>query len=323
MLNKISLLCIISVIMMVVSFNTAYGQGQLVSAPTPTSLVVDSKTGKILHEKNSNVKIYPASLTKLMTLYLLFEAIDSGQLKMNQKLYVSKKAEKMLPGKLGLKAHETITVKDSILGLIIKSANDVAVVVAENINGSEEKFVGLMNYRARQLGMKSTRFANASGWHHPAQKTTARDLARLALAIKRDFPKHYHIFAKNSFVFRGKIIKGHNKVNETYYGAEGLKTGYTNPAGYNVITAATRQNKSLLAIVTGCKSSALRNEQTIKLLDAHFHSSPSLMQRRDIAKVNTNLSTPNKTTVHAQKVKPPIKVATNLKLKPKRKLSRS
>lgn len=321
-LKKISLFYIIAVVIAGVSVNTAYGQGQLVSSPTPTSLVVDSNTGKILYEKNSNIKIYPASLTKLMTLYLLFEAIDSGKLRMTQKLYVSKKAEKMLPLKLGLKSHETITVRDSISALIIKSANDVAVVVAENIKGSEEKFVGLMNYRARQLGMKSTHFANASGWHHPAQKTTARDLTKLALAIKRDFPKHYHIFAQNSFVFRGKVIKGHNKVNETYYGAEGLKTGYTTPAGYNVITAATRQKKSLMAIVTGCKSSALRNDQMVKLLDKHFESATSVMPSRSIVKVNTQPVKSSKTTTHAQKVKT-TKVALNGKLKTKKKLARS
>lgn len=239
--------------------------------PVQTSLVINAKTGKILHEKNSTAKIYPASLTKLMTLYLLFESIESGKLTMNKKLYVSHKAEKMPPCKLGVKKGESITVREAIAALATKSANDVAVVVAESIAGSEAKFAKLMNVRARQLGMKDTHFKNASGWHDPAQKTTAKDLAKLAIAIKRDYLPYYNFFAKNSFVYKGKVVRGHNRVNETYDGAEGLKTGFTTPAGYNLITAATKKNVSLIGVVTGGRSAASRDQQMVKLLDSHFN----------------------------------------------------
>ncbi len=297
------------------SLNPAYAARKPVSLPIQTSLVVDYKSGRILHDINSTTKIYPASLTKLMTLYLLFEALESGRLSINQKLYVSKNAEKMLPCKLGLKAKESITVKEAIFGLIIRSANDVAMVVAENIKGTEENFARLMNIRAKQLGMKDTYFKNASGWHHPYQETTARDLAKLAIGIKRDFPKYYSYFSKNNFVFRGNIVRGHNKVNETYEGVEGLKTGYTTPAGYNLITAATRQNKSLVAIITGGRSAESRNLQMIKLLDRHFgHSSNSNVMS------NKLITVPSKT--YSKKTKS-TKVATNPKVKNRKKLVRS
>lgn len=296
----------------------AYAARKPVSLPTQTSLVVDYKTGRILHDNNSTARIYPASLTKLMTLYLLFEAINSGRLSMNQKLYVSKNAEKTLPSKLGLKAKESITVREAILALVVKSANDVSMVVAENIKGTEEKFAQLMNIRARQLGMKDTYFKNSSGWHHPCQKTTSRDLAKLSIAIKRDFPKYYAFFSRNNFVFRGNTIRGHNKVNETYEGVEGLKTGYTIPAGYNLITAATRKNKSLVAIVTGGRSAESRNLQMVKLLDTHFGKPNS--NKTMANKLITKITIPSKT--YRKKTKS-IKVATNLKVKNKKKLDRS
>jgi serine-type D-Ala-D-Ala carboxypeptidase (penicillin-binding protein 5/6) len=240
------------------------------SVRTQTSLVVDGRSGKILHASNATKKIYPASLTKVMTLYLLFEALESGKLSLNKKLYVSKYATEALPGKLYLRVKEQIVVRDAILGLIVKSANDVARVVAENIAGSEKRFARLMTVRARQLGMKNTTFTNASGWHDANQVSTAVDLAKLSIAIKRDFPQYYHFFKMTSFKFKGKTISGHNKVTATYPGAEGLKTGFHTPAGCNLITAATRGNRSLVAVVTGSNSSAIRNKKMVQLLDEHF-----------------------------------------------------
>jgi D-alanyl-D-alanine carboxypeptidase (penicillin-binding protein 5/6) len=237
---------------------------------TQTSLVVDGRSGKILHASNARKKIYPASLTKVMTLYLVFEALESRKLSLNKKLYVSKYATQALPGKLYLRHKDTIIVRDAILSLIVKSANDVARVVAENIAGSEKKFARLMTVRARQLGMKNTTFTNASGWHDARQVSTAVDLAKLSIAIKRDFPQYYHFFKKTSFKYKGKTIRGHNKVTATYPGAEGLKTGFHTPAGCNLITAATRGNKSLVAVVTGRNSSAIRNKKMVQLLDKHF-----------------------------------------------------
>lgn len=238
--------------------------------PTQAALVVDARTGKILHASNSKKRIYPASLTKVATLYMLFEALESGRLTLNQKIKVSEYATKAKPSKLHLKAGETIKVKDLILALSVKSANDAARVVAEALAGSEEKFARLMTVRARQLGMKNTVFKNASGWHHPDQKTTVVDLAKLAIAIKRDFPQYYHFFSKTSFVYNGKTINGHNKVMASYPGAEGLKTGFHLPSGYNLITTATRGNRSLVGVVIGGKTSLERDSKMVKLLDAHF-----------------------------------------------------
>lgn len=238
--------------------------------PVQATLVVDGKTGKVLHARNSKKLVYPASLTKVATLYLVFEALESGKLSLNQRLTVSKHAASAKPSKLHLKVGEKVKVKDLILALSVKSANDAARVIAEALAGSEKKFARLMTVRARQLGMRSTVFKNASGWHHPDQKTTVIDLAKLSIAIKRDFPQYYHFFSKTSFVYNGKTIKGHNKVMDTYPGAEGLKTGFHVPSGYNLITTATRGNQSLVGVVVGGKSSKDRDSKMVKLLDAHF-----------------------------------------------------
>ena len=239
-------------------------------APVQASLVVDGRTGRVLHQHNAFERIYPASLAKVMTCYLIFESLQTGKLTMNQKLKVSKYATKVPPLKLYLKSGETITVKDAINGLIIKSANDVARVVAENIAGSEKRFAKLMTVRAKQLGMKNTNFANASGLHDARQRTTAVDLAKLAIAIKRDFPEYYPYFSKTSFAFRGKTVNGHNKITANYPWAEGLKTGYINAAGCNLITTATKNNKSLVGVVIGGKSAALRDKKMRNLLDKQF-----------------------------------------------------
>ena len=174
-----------------------------VSLPIQTSLIVDGKTGKVLHASNSKEIIYPASLTKVMTMYMLFEALESGKIGMNDKFYVSKHASQALPLKLYVQPGEKISVKDSIRAIIIKSANDISRVVAENIaDGSESKFARLMTLKARQLGMKNTNFTNASGWHDPKQVTTAVDLAKLTIAIKRDFPQYYAFFSETSFIYK-------------------------------------------------------------------------------------------------------------------------
>lgn len=254
------------------------------STPKPivqTSMVVDSQTGKVLHSKNARTKIYPASLTKVMTLYLAFEAMESRKLSMNKKLFVSRRAASMVPLKLGLKAGETISIRDAILGTIVRSANDASVVLAENIAGSEKNFARLMTSKAKLLGMRNTCFKNASGLHHPEQKTTAMDLAKLTIAIKRDFPNYYPLFSKTSFQFRGNIVNGHNLVTANYAGAEGLKTGYTKAAGCNLITTASRGNKSLIGVVTGERSAGLRNAKMVALLNEHFDT--KIQNRKFIA----------------------------------------
>lgn len=249
-----------------------------------TSLIVDCKTGTILHSYNKNVKIYPASLTKVMTLYILFEALERGKFSLNEKLYVSYKATNTYPSKLYLKAGEKISVREAILGLIVKSANDVAMVIAENLAGSEENFVTLMNICAKKLGMKNSFFTNASGWHHPKQKTTPVDLAKLSIAIKRDFPKYYVFFARTSFRFKGKEIKGHNRLTAKYPGAEGLKTGFTNPAGCNLITVATRNGKTLIGIITGSSRAIYRDKKMVSLLDKYFNVKNTFLKKQKFLK---------------------------------------
>jgi D-alanyl-D-alanine carboxypeptidase (penicillin-binding protein 5/6) len=273
--RKFLLYCIVFAITSVTQVTEAKKANKALSPPPiQTSLVVDAKTSKILHARNAQIRIYPASLTKLMTLYLMFESIKNGKLSLNKKLLVSEKAAKMPPCKLGLKVGETITVKEAILALIVKSANDVAVVVAENMQGSEKTFAHLMNVQAKKLGMNHTYFKNASGWHDPLQQTTAKDLAKLALALQRNHTNFYPLFAKNSFVFRGNIVNGHNRVTQYYQGAEGLKTGYTTPAGFNLVTTASKNGKSLIAVVTGGKTATSRDKKMVGLLDRHFNVSP-------------------------------------------------
>jgi len=238
--------------------------------PIQSSLIIDGSTGRVLHASNAKKQIYPASLTKVATLYLIFEAIEAGRLQLDQKLKVSAHAASAIPLKLGLKAGENISVKDIILAIIVRSANDASRVAAEHIGGSEEKFAKMMTIRARSLGMDHTTFANASGLHDPRQKSTAVDLAKLAIAIKRDFPQYYHLFSRTSFYYNGKEVKGHNRVTANYPGAEGLKTGFTNASGCNLITTATRENKSLIGVVIGGKTSAVRDQKMTTLLDAHF-----------------------------------------------------
>ncbi|NRB10983.1 MAG: D-alanyl-D-alanine carboxypeptidase [Rickettsiaceae bacterium] len=256
-----------------------------VKRPIETSLIVDSETGKILHAVNADTKIYPASLAKVMTVYLIFEKLQSGQLSLDQKFTVSKYASKAMPSKLYLKEGEQITVRNAILGLVVKSANDVSRTVAENIAGSGKRFSRLMTIRARQLGMKNTTFTNPSGWHDPRQKTTAIDLAKLSIAIKRDFPQYYaEFFHRNSFTYKGRAVRGHNKVSERYPGADGLKTGFTTPAGCNLITSATRKGRSLIGIVTGQRSAAIRDKKMVTLLDKHFGVKPTKFTKKKTTK---------------------------------------
>ncbi len=259
-------------------------RGAKVAERVQTGLVIDCESGGILHAENARSRIYPASLTKIMTLYIAFDEIDSGKLSMNRKLSVSKNAEKMLPCKLGLKAGETISVYHAVMALIVRSANDAAVVLAENIAGSEEAFAKKMNKKAKELGMKDTVFKNSSGWHHAHQTTTPLDLAKLAIDLKNRHYKFYHLFSATNFTFRGQKIKGHNKITENYPYADGLKTGYTGPAGYNLVTTASRNGKDIVAVVTGSPSSASRDAKMVKLLDKHLGVEPRAAPKKSVKK---------------------------------------
>jgi len=231
------------------------------------AIVIDGHSGEVLHSSNADASRFPASLTKMMTLYMLFEAIDTGQLSKSTSLTVSRAAQNASPSKLGLARGSTITVEDAIKALVVKSANDVAVVVAEAIGGTESQFAVMMTERARQLGMASTTFRNASGLPNRKQVSTARDMSRLAQALYFSFPHHYHYFALESFGYGGRTYRTHNSVLTDYVGADGLKTGYIRASGYNLVTTAERNGRRLIGVVFGGKTSRSRNAHMVSLLD--------------------------------------------------------
>ncbi len=235
------------------------------------ALVVNAKTGDVIYQKDADKSLYPASLTKVMTLYLAFEAVDSGQLSLNQLLPVSQKASMMPKTKLGLRAGQTIAVRDAILGLIIHSANDAAVVIAEALAGNEANFAQRMTETAHQLGMTGTTFKNASGLPDSEQITTAYDMARLAIAMRRDYPKFYSLFSRKSFKFRNSIISSHNRVLDRYQWADGLKTGYTLSSGFNLITSTNRPDAKLVGVVLGGPSAVARDNHMIQLLEYSYN----------------------------------------------------
>ncbi len=234
------------------------------------SIVIDAGTGQVQHEANADDRNYPASLTKLMTLYLLFEAVENKRLTWNSHLTASKHASNQSPTHLALAPGEKISVHDATMALIIHSANDVAVVVAEELGGTEEKFALLMTAKARNLGMNRTTFRNASGLPHTGQQSTARDMAILAQAVIDRFPRYYPMFAETSFTFKNRVYKTHNRVTLNYPGADGLKTGFTHASGFNLITSATRNGRRLIGVVFGGNTSRSRDQQMEALLDEAF-----------------------------------------------------
>ena len=234
------------------------------------SIVIEAETGYVLSEKNADKQLYPASLTKIMTIYMTFEAIQQGKLSKNKRIPVSKHAAFQEPSELGLAAGSTIRVEDAIYGLVTKSANDAAVVLAEAIGGSERRFGELMTKRARELGMKNTTFKNASGLHNPAQRSSARDMAILGQAIWRDFPREYRYFSTKSFKYAGRTYANHNKLMNTYIGMDGIKTGYINPSGFNLVASAKRNGTRLIGVVCGGQTSKSRNDHMANLLDTGF-----------------------------------------------------
>jgi D-alanyl-D-alanine carboxypeptidase len=233
-------------------------------------LAVDANTGEILFAKNAHESRYPASLTKLMTLYVVFDLLDRDRLSLNDKIRFSKNASEKPRSKLGVQAGDSITVKEAINALIVLSANDVAAAVAEHVAGSEVEFGKLMTRKAKALKMYKTNFYNPSGLFHPEQKTTASDMIKLGIALKQNFPQYYKYFSKTSFNFRGRDINGHNRITANYPGAEGLKTGYISQSGFNLISSASRDQKTIFAAVLGGKTSRERDVYMEKLLDASF-----------------------------------------------------
>lgn len=225
-----------------------------------------------MFQENAGKYRYPASLTKLMTLYLTFEALKSGRLRYNTMLHVSAHAASQAPTKLGLPAGSTIPLYDAMMAVIIKSANDMAVVLAEAQAPSESQFAVKMTQKARSLGMGHTIFRNASGLPDFQQKTTAYDLARLAMALHRDFPEYYPLFSRTSHRYKNIVVGTHNRVLVSYRGADGLKTGYINASGFNLVTSAERNGKRLIGVVMGGRTARGRDAHMMSLLDRAFAS---------------------------------------------------
>jgi D-alanyl-D-alanine carboxypeptidase len=236
------------------------------------SIVLDADTGRVLSENNSDAITYPASLTKMMTLYLTFEALNTGRLRLDQYLPVSVEAASKSPTKLGLRPGDSVDVQDLILGIVTRSANDAAAVLAEGLAGSEPAFAESMNSKAQKLGMRSTFYRNASGLPDPEQHTTARDTAQLALALYHDFPREYRYFSTREFNFRGRMVVGHDHLLDWYPGADGIKTGYIRASGFNLATSAARDGHRLIGVVLGGVSGGARDREMAALLDQGFEA---------------------------------------------------
>ncbi len=235
-----------------------------------SSIVVDADTGRVVHEAYADGERFPASLTKMMTLYLLFEAIENGEAKMDTEMKVSSRAAGQAPSRLGLRSGSTISVEDAINALVTKSANDVAAVVAEHLGGKEYLFAIQMTDKARALGMANTSFRNASGLPNSRQVSTARDMAILSARLFKDFPQYYAYFSRPSFKYSGRTYKSHNNLLENYKGADGIKTGYTRASGFNLAASAERDGHRLIGVVLGGKSVRTRDQHLADLLDKGF-----------------------------------------------------
>jgi D-alanyl-D-alanine carboxypeptidase len=234
------------------------------------SIVVDAGTGEVLNEVNADEENYPASLTKMMTLYLAFEALRDGRLHWDQRLTVTEFAAEKSPTKLGVAPGETLPVRDCVLAMIVLSANDAATVMGEALGGSEPGFSRMMTEKARALGMTGTVFKNAAGLPDEEQVTTARDLVKLAMALYRDFPDRYALFATREFEFKGRRIMGHNHLMYRYPGMDGLKTGFTVASGFNLASSAIRGSRRLFGVVMGGQSGFARDQLMATLLDNAF-----------------------------------------------------
>ncbi len=234
------------------------------------AFVVHADSGDVLFDRYSTAQRYPASLTKMMTLYLLFEELEAGRMTMESKIKVSAHAAGQPPSKLGLTSGSTISVESAIQDLVVKSANDVASAVGEQIAGSEWRFAQNMTTKARALGMSRTTFKNASGLPNSKQVTTAKDMATLGRRLMQDFPQYFHYFSIQSFTWDGRTYRTHNALVRTFDGANGLKTGYTRSSGFNLTTSATRDGNHLIGVVLGGRSSATRDAHMREILGKAF-----------------------------------------------------
>lgn len=241
-------------------------------SPPSSTIIVDANSGKVLQAKDADSLRHPASLTKIMTLYMLFERLEAGKVKLDTPLSVSEHASEQAPTKLGLRPGQSIQVEDAIKGLVTKSANDAAVVIAESISGDEDEFAKLMTRKARALGMSKTVYRNASGLPDDQQVTTARDQALLGRAIQDRFPRYYRYFSTVAFHYRGRVIRNHNHLLGRVEGVDGIKTGYTRASGFNLVSSVRRGNRHIVGVVLGGRSGRARDAMMRDLIAEHIGS---------------------------------------------------
>lgn len=232
-----------------------------------SALVVDASTGRVLYEKNAGNIRYPASLTKMMTLYLTFDALKKGRITMDTMMQVSSKAASAPQTNIALRKGDRLAVRDAIASLVVRSANDAALVIGEALGGTEWNFALMMTQKGRELGMKNTVFRNPNGLPDNKQYTTAYDMARLAIALRRDFPEYYPFFKLQSFEYDGVVYPSHNRVMERYDGADGVKTGYINASGFNLVTSVRRDGYNLVGVIMGGSTASSRDSMMIDMLD--------------------------------------------------------
>ncbi|MEZ5776116.1 MAG: D-alanyl-D-alanine carboxypeptidase [Hyphomicrobiaceae bacterium] len=269
------------------------------SAAPYADIVIDANTGQVLHERDADARRYPASLTKMMTLYIVFEQLKKGRLSLDTELTVSARADGVQPSKLGLGAGATITVENAIKALVTKSANDIAVTIAENLGGTEQKFARYMTWTAKRIGMRHTVFQNASGLPDASQATTARDLAILAIRLYDDFPEHVHYFKTRTFTYRGRSYRNHNGLLFGFQGTEGIKTGYTRASGFNLVASVRRDGKHLIGVVLGGESAGSRNSRMRSLLTTAFGKASSKRTRKPAAEPTVVAAVPGTATKKA------------------------
>ena len=251
-----------------------------INDPRYAALIMDPKTGEILHQQNANAKRYPASLTKMMTLYLLFDALKKGEVELDDTMDVSENAARQPQTNINLSPGDEVPVELAIKALVVRSANDVSVVIAEELGGSVPRFARMMTDKAAALGMSSTRFKNPNGLPDAEQITTARDMAKLGIALKRDFPEYYHYFSTRDFSWNGVSYFTHNRVMLRYSGVDGIKTGYINKSGFNLVTSAERGGRPLIGVVLGGTSGRWRDDRMITLLNTGYTVLASRGQQR-------------------------------------------
>ncbi|MTH94840.1 D-alanyl-D-alanine carboxypeptidase family protein [Roseibium sp. RKSG952] len=257
--------------------NAAFLTPSAFAVPAPSAepqgyseLVVDLNSGRELHAENADEPRYPASLTKMMTLYLLFDAVRSGRVSLDTPLVISPNAARQPPSKIGLRPGMTMTVQQAARALSVKSANDVAVAVAETVAGSEAAFVRQMNAKARALGMTRTRFVNPSGLPDTAQVTTARDMARLGQALIRHYPQYARYYQAKTFFYNGRTYRATNNLLGRVEGVNGLKTGYIRLSGYNLVATSDRAGRKRMVVVMGGKSEAARDREVTRLIETYY-----------------------------------------------------